>query len=825
MLLVKDDDDVEASASPNWIMKKGIGEISMPKPPDDWKPGVPDTRRGEPAFEFVDNPGDWPEYTFKAKFKKTTGPYLYHALPTGAQPVPESSEGKRVLNGWEFHYQGWEPDLDKKRRNGASQINLFPEERKGYLDYELLKKMGLTKKRIVNCDPLFFKQLLQPMCDPEKSGIQDDPRLPYYSEIEKWTAKYAASIGLFGSYGHDYKTASIEELVHWDHLIIKSGVNGGISDGAIYRRWKTGGAYCPEIAKTMTYHRYLQIKRSVKLCDNDKAPKKGQPGYCPAYKYDYAFKAIIGNLNAITAQAGLDQCGDETTIGFNGYGERGSDLVKHVKGKPHITKGMQIALIADVHRNRPRAYCHRHKVHATFPNFKALGWTKEGPCEVRRILEKITPLIKGQPSNGLRQIFPSKPHTTWDNHFSGDVIFDYCGANEFPVLMTVRRDRLPGGVPSKHWCKEKTSNGDRRARVGRFNQPITAVKTTVMPEVLVGAATSAGAEEELMVPSEPVTYTRVHCSFQSTSSCNIHAVNSLNGNSRFVQTKERGRGMHKRSWVIEMNEARQLYLATYGRIDTIDQQLSKCNMYYRSWKYWHAAKLHADALAIVIAYDLYRECATEQRARQAFGIRDNDECVLMDFHTFRDCLGTQGLTYSVIDCKYPGDSYMRAVTKMPKNKRPALVLNDDGTTSPRERGRPPKNQKLQTKISVAQLANATTNSATKGRLCGDLCKLIHHEKKMETTKHEAKCAWCGDPAYTRCAACEDSPHLHHNPRTGKNKGKKCFYYYHNTVFFGLAREDMVLLGKKRKDWKEASKPAVRANARHIAKLEQELDAP
>jgi hypothetical protein len=27
MLLVKEDDDVEASASPNWIMKKGIGEI------------------------------------------------------------------------------------------------------------------------------------------------------------------------------------------------------------------------------------------------------------------------------------------------------------------------------------------------------------------------------------------------------------------------------------------------------------------------------------------------------------------------------------------------------------------------------------------------------------------------------------------------------------------------------------------------------------------------------------------------------------------------------------------------------------------------------
>ena len=78
MLLVKDEDDVEASASPNWIMKKGIGEIRVPLPPDDWKPGVPDAGRGEPTFQNVDNPGDWPEYTFKAKFKKTTGPYLYH---------------------------------------------------------------------------------------------------------------------------------------------------------------------------------------------------------------------------------------------------------------------------------------------------------------------------------------------------------------------------------------------------------------------------------------------------------------------------------------------------------------------------------------------------------------------------------------------------------------------------------------------------------------------------------------------------------------------------------------------------------------------------
>jgi hypothetical protein len=165
-------------------------------------------------------------------------------------------------------------------------------------------------------------------------------------------------------------------------------------------------------------------------------------------------------LNAITAQTGLaDQCGDETTIGFNGYGERGSDLVKHVKRKSYITKVMQIALILDVHRNRPRAYCHRHKVHTTFPNFKTLGWTKEGPCEVRQILETIMPLVKGQPSNGLRQIFPSKPHTTWDNHFSGDTIFDCCGANKFPVLMKYDRTGYLEVYPAS------TSARRRRVRV------------------------------------------------------------------------------------------------------------------------------------------------------------------------------------------------------------------------------------------------------------------------------------------------------------------------------------------------------------------------
>ena len=71
-------------------------------------------------------------------------------------------------------------------------------------------------------------------------------------------------------------------------------------------------------------------------------------------------------------------------------------------------------MLVDVHRHRPRAYLHCHKLH---PKFKEPGWTKSGPCEVRMIVEMIEPLVIGNKSDGRRQIFWEKPHMTWDNFF------------------------------------------------------------------------------------------------------------------------------------------------------------------------------------------------------------------------------------------------------------------------------------------------------------------------------------------------------------------------------------------------------------------------
>ena len=176
--------------------------------------------------------------------------------------MPVDEEGHRKTAGWHFHYDKWSGnDNATKFRSGATRLNPFPDSRKGYLDYDLLKKMDLNKTRLVNKNAFFFWQLLFPVCDPTKSGIDDDPRCPFYSEVEKWSQKYAASQGLFGAYGHNFKPVMCAELLHFDMCVVRDGVLGGMG-GAIYCRWKKDdSAYDLETATAITYTRWVQIKR------------------------------------------------------------------------------------------------------------------------------------------------------------------------------------------------------------------------------------------------------------------------------------------------------------------------------------------------------------------------------------------------------------------------------------------------------------------------------------------------------------------------------------------------------------------------------------
>jgi hypothetical protein len=62
------------------------------------------------------------------------------------------------------------------------------------LDVTFLKKMGLSKQMMLECNALFFYQLILPIVDPAMSGIDGDSRMGYYKDIARNTNMYAFGV-------------------------------------------------------------------------------------------------------------------------------------------------------------------------------------------------------------------------------------------------------------------------------------------------------------------------------------------------------------------------------------------------------------------------------------------------------------------------------------------------------------------------------------------------------------------------------------------------------------------------------------------------------
>ena len=296
--------------------------------PDGWVCPPPNEQRNEVAFEDIDNPGDWSDFCYRPRYKKQDNKLKYwrHTLPAGAIPARPDENGNRTINGWDFHYKGWSGgSIEGLYRAHTFNNDLFPETRNGYLDADMLRRMGMSKKRATNLDALFFYQLLLPICDVSKSGVEDDQRMPFYSKVEEWSNIYALGIGLGGTYGHTYKNVTSKELVRFDGCVVRDGVRGG-SGGALYRWWMEGTDYDDNISSALTYRRFIQIKRVKKLCNNSTAPKRGEEGYDPTYKYDYIFKTIVHNINLLSKLGELDITGDETSWATASFGEAGAGI-------------------------------------------------------------------------------------------------------------------------------------------------------------------------------------------------------------------------------------------------------------------------------------------------------------------------------------------------------------------------------------------------------------------------------------------------------------------------------------------------------------------
>ena len=74
-------------------------------------------------------------------------------------------------------------------------------------------------------------------------------------------------------------------------------------------------------------------------------------------------------------------------------------------------------------------------------------------------------------------------------------------------------------------------------------------------------------------------------SFQSMSYFNIASVNAINECTNFFKLREKGRVNHKRQWVIEINHAGIIYLATYFCIDVLDGRIQNAQIFYMVWNY------------------------------------------------------------------------------------------------------------------------------------------------------------------------------------------------------------------------------------------------
>ena len=156
-------------------------------------------------------------------FEPRGGKYICHAMLAGAVPVPINAlTGKREAGGYEFFYKGWKEENPTREncRSGATREDLFPADRDLTLDVTFLKKMGLSKQRMEECNALFFYQLLLPIVDPAMSGINGDTRIGYYEEVARNTNLYAfGPKNRGGTRGHVFRPTTAEELLVWDGIV------------------------------------------------------------------------------------------------------------------------------------------------------------------------------------------------------------------------------------------------------------------------------------------------------------------------------------------------------------------------------------------------------------------------------------------------------------------------------------------------------------------------------------------------------------------------------------------------------------------------------
>ena len=198
---------------------------------------------------------------------------------------------------------------------------------------------------------------------------------------------------------------------------------------------------------------------------------------------------------------------------------------------------------------------------------------------------------------------------------------------------------------------------------------------------------------------------------------------------------------------------------------------------------------------------------------------------VVSFHRFRKKLAKQMLQYDPKDLKYPGDERFRAVTAIHKSRRTKRKLKDIYSRT----GSTPARSTAANSRSPASsvISRESIKKAFGKRLCGDLCPLIDHLSSIKPTRNRNPkiCVVCGKPSYNLCMKCvgpdgKSGVALHAAPTTGNRKADhvSCFFHYHNTSYFGLAREDYHMHGIAKKDWSPTDEDKQRDHYKEIRRV-------
>lgn len=192
--------------------------------------------------------------------------------------------------------------------------------------------------------------------------------------------------------------------------------------------------------------------------------------------------------------------------------------------------------------------------------------------------------------------------------------------------------------------------------------------------------------------------------------------------------------------------------------------------------------------AVVVAYDMYLECATGN-LNGAWKVEKP-----VDFFTFREALGIQMLQYSPSNRKYPGDEAFRVSTQEPRHRRKDPKSSRPPTPKRLRRPERAPDDDTSSTLTPKDLQDAS------GRLCGLLDSYCEHVASMRRMAGEnsRQCQVCGKNTYEICGKCNKA--LHYSNKQG-GMTVPCFLAYHNTSFFGLSREDSPLVGRSKKQYK------------------------